>query len=588
MDNSIFTKLIGTLAVILLVAAFIGGSDILTRFMDTDKKWKFSIIFGVLGGLFGAYGNISGFNFKGAVVSVRDIGPMLSGFVGGPIGGLIAGLLAGLHRLTFGGITANACVVATCCIGIASGLISTKCNRVIRKPYASFLLGFFSEVFHLGVVLIMVKPFETALDIVKQIAVPFVLINAVGFALMVSIITYTERQRTLVVEKGRLQSELEVANVIQRSLLPVINADYPGRKEIDISAFMEAAKEVGGDFYDVFFLDSTHIAIEIGDVSGKGVPAALFMATAKTILQNCIRDIPDLAGAVTTANNILCSRNEADMFVTLWVGALDLTNGEMTYVCAGHNPPVIVGKDGPQYLKAKSGLILAGMDGVKYRENRTTLNKGDFICLYTDGITEANNTEEKLFGEDRLLACFNETGSLTAEEILMKVKQSVRDFAGDAPQFDDMTMIGFRYCGPEEKDGSELIIEAKTENLDEVLGFVDGLLESAEWPMKSQMQIDVAVEELFVNIAHYAYAPGTGTATIRVNITENPLTAEITLIDSGTPYNPLEKEDPDITLSAEERAIGGLGIFMVKKSMDDIRYKYENGRNILTIIKSGV
>ena len=584
--DSIFTKLIGTLAVILLVSAFIGGSDLLSKFMDTEKKWKYSVFFGILGGLFGAYGNISGFNLKGAVVSVRDIGPMLSGFVGGPLGGLIAGLIAGIHRLTLGGITATACVVATCCIGLISGFVSLRWGRFVRKPYIAFLLGFFSEVFHLCVVLVMVKPFATALDIVKQIAIPFVLINAVGFALMVTIITYTERQRTLVAEKSRLQSELEVATVIQKSLLPVIEESYPGRREVDVSAFMETAKEVGGDFYDLFFTDSNHIVFVIGDVSGKGIPAALFMATAKTILQNCIRDIPNLSEAVTVANNALCARNEADMFVTVWVCSLDLTTGEMVYISAGHNPPVIVSGNKPEYLKSKNGFVLAGMEGVKYRENRINLSKGGFVFLYTDGITEANNGSSELFGEERLLECFSGAENLSAEQLLNGVRESVAGFVGEAPQFDDMTMLGFRFKGPAEAEDSGLTIEAKTDNLDKVLGYVDGFLEKAGCPMKTQMQIDVAVEEIFVNIANYAYSPGIGSATIRFEKQDDSGTAQIIFIDSGIPYNPLEKEDPDTTLSAEEREIGGLGIFMVKKSMDDVQYRYENGQNILTLKKN--
>lgn len=583
--ESIFSKLIGTLAVILLVAAFIGGSDILSRFMDTQKKWKYSIVFGILGGLFGAYGNISGFNLNGAVISVRDIGPMLSGFMGGPIGGVIAGMIAGLHRLTFGGITAKACIVATCLIGFLSGLISLKGKSLRNKPHIAFIFGAMSEALHLGIVLIMVKPFETAFEIVRQIAIPFILINSVGFALMVTIISYTEKQKFLVSEKSRLQSELEVATVIQHSLLPVINEKYPGRDEVDVSAFMEAAKEVGGDFYDIFFIDSNRIVIEIGDVSGKGIPAALFMATAKITLQNCIRDIPGLSEAVNIANNVLCSRNEAEMFVTLWVGVLDITTGELTYVSAGHNPPVTVIDGEPKYLKAKSGFVLAGMEGIRYKENCITLKKGDAVCLYTDGITEANNSDGQLFGEDNLLKCFGESGYSSSGEIMNHIKQSVNSFVGKAPQFDDMTMLCFIYKGAKDAGENELTLEATKDNLEKVLAFVDKLLEENNCPPKAQMQIDLAVEELYVNIANYAYAPGTGSATIRVGFDGEPLCAQITLIDGGVQYNPLEKPDPDITLPAEERQIGGLGIFMVKKSMDDMQYRYENRNNITTIKK---
>ena len=439
--EAFFSKMIGTLAVILVVSASIGGSDLLLKFQNEKRKWQYPLIVGLLGGVFGIYGNISGVTLNGAVVSVRDIGPMLAGFTGGPLGGLIAGAIAGVHRLTMGGITAKACVVATCCIGTICGLILNRWHRVREKPLYALLVGALMEVFHLCVVLAMVRPFTAALDIVKQIAIPFVLVNAVGFAMMISIITSTERQRTLIVERSRMQSELEVANVIQNSLLPTINDRYPGRKELDVGAFMEAAKTVGGDFYDAFFVDSDRLAFVIGDVSGKGVPAALFMASAKMVIQNCVRDVGSLAAAVETANHVLCARNDAEMFVTVWVGILDLRNKELTYVSAGHNPPVRVSGGEATFLNGKRGFVLAGMDGMKYRENTAQLQKGDVILLYTDGIVEAETAAHALYGDERLLACMGSAGERGAEEIVKAVKASVDAFVQGNSQFDDMTML---------------------------------------------------------------------------------------------------------------------------------------------------
>ena len=443
-SNIFFSKMVGTLAVILVISAFIGGSDLLLKFMDEKRNWKYSLIAGALGGVFGVYGNIAGVNFNGAVVSVRDIGPMIAGFTGGPIGGLLAGIIAGVHRLAMGGITAQACVVATCSIGLICGFISQKYRNIVEKPGWAFVIGTIMEMFHLSIVLVMVKPFETALGIVKQIAIPFIPVNAIGFTMMILIITYTEKQRKLTLERSRMQSELEVANVIQHSLLPVISDSYPGRKEIDVSGFMEAAKEVGGDFYDLFFVDSNRIAFVIGDVSGKGVPAALFMASSKIILQNCIRDIPDLSTAVETANHVLCERNEADMFVTAWVGVLNLTTFEVEYVSAGHNPPALISDNKADFLKIKNGFVLAGMDGVKYKKYTAQLKQGDTVILYTDGIVEAETSEHELFGDDRLLECLNGKGDSDAETIADTVKTSVNTFVGGNSQFDDMTLLCFK------------------------------------------------------------------------------------------------------------------------------------------------
>ena len=442
--SAMFSKMIGTLAVILIISAIFGTSDIISKLIKNKKKWMYSLITGILGGAFGIYGNISGFNLNGAVISVRDIGPMLAGFTGGPLGGLIAGAIAGLHRLSMGGITAQACVVATCCIGLICGVLSHKWHKVIAKPHFALLLSACMEAFHLCIVLIMVKPFATALEIVRQIALPFIVVNALGFMIMIAIINYTERQRQLAVERSRLQSELEIATTIQHSLLPRITEDYPGVKELDISASMEAAKEVGGDFYDIFYVDSTHLAFVIGDVSGKGVPAALFMATAKITLQNCIRDIPDLSEALASANNVLCQRNEAEMFVTLWVGIYDLTQETLTFVSAGHNPPVLLHNGTASYLKVKNSFVLAGMENMKYTKHCIPFAQGDVLYLYTDGVTEADDKGNRAFGEERLLDCFAGKGDSSPAEIIAHVRESVEAFIKGNRQFDDMTMLCFK------------------------------------------------------------------------------------------------------------------------------------------------
>ncbi len=440
-----FSRMIGTAAVILVVASFIGISDVVSDLRDSNKKWLYYIITGVLGGVLGMYGNISGFELDGAVISVRDIGPMFAGFIGGPIGGLIAGIIAGLHRFTMGGVTANACIVATVSIGLICGFVSIKWHKYIKKTALALILGALMEVFHLCVVLIMVKPFETAAGIVRAIAIPFITVNALGFALMIIIINYTEKQHNFALERSRLKSELEVANVIQHSLLPMIGDEYPGCKNVEVSGSMDAAKEVGGDFYDVFYVDPAHLAFVIGDVSGKGVPAALFMASSKIILQNCIRDIPSISDAVTAANNALCARNEAGMFVTLWVGILDFKSGELKFVSAGHNPPVLLRKDEPEFLKCKNGFVLGGMEGIKYRENTAEIQDGDILYLYTDGVTEAEDHEHNLFGDERLLGCLKGRSNSTSSDILANVKTEIDAFVKGNSQFDDITMLCFKW-----------------------------------------------------------------------------------------------------------------------------------------------
>ncbi len=440
-----FSRLIGTLAVILLVAAFAGSTQLVKNNIGRKKTWKVIIITGLFGGLFGIYGNISGFALNGAVISVRDIGPMLAGFIGGPVSGVISGAIAGIHRLTMGGITAVACVVATCLIGLLCGILSIACPGVLKKYHWTLLIGVGMEALHLCIVLLIVKPYSAAFDIVRQIALPFVSVNAVGIASMMGIIHFIEKQQALSLERERLKSELEVASVIQHSLLPSLTDKYPGRPEIAVSGSMEAAKEVGGDFYDVFFVGSDKIAFLIGDVSGKGVPAALFMASAKIILQNCIRDNQSLSDALFTANKVLYEKNEADMFVTVWAGVLDLQNGNLTYVSAGHNPPVLIRGGNTEFLKTKNGFVLAGLGNVKYKEADLQLMEGDTLFLYTDGVTEASTKENELYGNDRLLACLAECTGAGVQAVLESVKESVDGFVQDNEQFDDITMLCLKW-----------------------------------------------------------------------------------------------------------------------------------------------
>ncbi len=451
-----FTNMIGTLSVILLIAAFIGGSDVLAKLFGSQKGVKYALVMGVMGGIFGIYGTMSGIELRGAIISVRDIGPMLAGFTGGPIGGLVAGVIAGLHRFLVGSratetaVTVTyACIIATVCIGLMCGLLSNKFRSRLIKPWWAFLIGVVMEVFHLSLVLLIVKPFDAALDIVKTIALPFILVNALGFTLMISMIVYIEKQREITLERSRLKTELEVATVIQHSLLPPITEKYPGRSEVAIAASMDPAKEVGGDFYDVFFVDKDRLAVVVADVSGKGIPAALFMATAKTTLQNCVRDYPSLSEAVSTANESLCSNNTAEMFVTAWIGVLELTTGRLSFICAGHNPPVLVSGGKAEYIKQRSGFVLAGMEGVRYRELSLDLKKGDKLFLYTDGVTEAENSAHELLGEDRLAACLEECASATPQDTLSAAKAAIDRHVNGFEQFDDITMLCISFIGSE-------------------------------------------------------------------------------------------------------------------------------------------
>ena len=346
---------------------------------------------------------------------------------------------------------------------------------------------------------------------------------------------YIRNLTAVTAEKERIGAELDVARHIQSSMLPCIFPAFPARLEFDIYASMDPAREVGGDFYDFFMVDQRHLAVVVADVSGKGVPAALFMVIGKTLIKDHTQPGEDLGQVFTKVNELLCESNSEGLFITAFEGVLDLATGDFTYVNAGHEIPYLYRKgEGFVPHKIRPGFVLAGMEGMKYHAGSIRLQEGDKIFQYTDGVTEAMDQAGSLYGSQRLV---------------------------------------------------EVLNRATVENIGAVTEFVNRQLEECGCSPKARMQIDIAIDELFGNIAHYAYRPQVGPATVRVEVLREPLAVVITFIDHGVPYDPLAKSDPDITLPAEQREVGGLGIYIVKKSMDEITYEYKNGQNILRIKK---
>lgn len=259
------------------------------------------------------------------------------------------------------------------------------------------------------------------------------------------IYSYIEYLTAVTAEKERIGAELNVATHIQASMLPCIFPAFPEREEFDIYASMQPAKEVGGDFYDFFLVDENHLAIVIADVSGKGVPAALFMVIAKTLIKNHTQNKENPADVFTFVNTQLCENNEEGMFVTAWMGVMNIVTGEFIYVNAGHNPPLLKRRTGAfEYMKTRPGFVLAGIEGMKYKQNEMRLEPGDILYLYTDGVTEATDTYDQLYGEDRLKAVLDRNADQPLDGILSCMKEDIDSFVKGAPQFDDITMLMLR------------------------------------------------------------------------------------------------------------------------------------------------
>ena len=258
--------------------------------------------------------------------------------------------------------------------------------------------------------------------------------------------SYITNLTAVIAEKERIGAELDVATHIQSSMLPSIFPAFPERQEFDIYATMDPAKEVGGDFYDFFMIDDRHLAVVMADVSGKGVPAALFMVIGKTLIKDHTLPGVDLSDVFSQVNNILCESNSEDLFITAFEGVLDLETGDFRFVNAGHEPPFICRADSRfELYKIKPGFVLAGMEGIRYKGGSFTLSPGDKLFLYTDGVTEATNEAEALYGMGRLEEALNRTADQTPDRILPAIKADIDAFVGNAPQFDDITMLCITY-----------------------------------------------------------------------------------------------------------------------------------------------
>ena len=376
--------------------------------------------------------------------------------------------------------------------------------------------------------------------------------------------------------REQTERELKMATDIQTSAMPSVFPPFPDETAFDVYAGMKTAKEVGGDFYDFYFTDSKTVTFLVADVSGKGVPAAMFMMRAKTLLKSAAQTGKPLADVVAETNDALCEGNEAAMFVTAWVGQLDVTTGRVAYVNAGHNPPAVCRGGETAYLRdARPGLVLGAMAGVSYPCHELTLAPGDAIYLYTDGITEQPDASGALFGEARLLDILK-AAPARQQDLLEKVLAAVAAYAGAVEQADDCTQLALRYRGCAES--VEHVYKPTMEDLKRATADLEAAL--SDVPLKQQMTLMVAADEIFANIVRYS---GATSWSLRVELSRHPDSVRLVFTDDGAPFDPLAKRDPDTTLSAEERTVGGMGILIVKKTMSPVTYSRRCGHNVLTM-----
>jgi sigma-B regulation protein RsbU (phosphoserine phosphatase) len=385
-------------------------------------------------------------------------------------------------------------------------------------------------------------------------------------------------------QKDRMQQELNVGRDIQLAMVPKV---FPVSDDYSLHAVLEPCREVGGDFYDAFVVNEENICFSVGDVSGKGVPAALFMAMAKTLIKSRASSDLSTASIVTHINDELSKNNEGCLFVTLFVCIFNVRTGELLTTNAGHNPPYLKHADGSiTTLSARDGMVVAAMEGIAYTENRLQLNKGDTLLLYTDGITEADNINQEFFGDDRLEKLFLEHHFESMEELTNYIVETTHAFEGMNRQADDITVLAFHYAG--QKAAAEQDFEIEIGNdLQAIERVTEQFMEFArenDIVSKAITPVCMALDDLLANIISYGYDDDSlHLISIKVSLVRDSVVVVIT--DDGLPFNPFTREGPDTDLSLEEREIGGLGILLVKNVIDETYYKRHVDKNVITLVK---
>ena len=418
-------------------------SDVLGKQFNYKSQIIVILLFGGLS-IFGTYGGIT--LRSGGIANIRDLGPMVAGLVGGPFIGLGAGLMGGLHRYFLGGFVAVPCCLATVMAGLLGGVIYHLHKKEFPAVWQATLFGAGMELLHMGLVLLIARPFAQALALVKDIIIPMTGANAVGIAIFALIIRNLIIERQTAVEKEKYRRELEhkefeieTARRIQESFLPESTPRLDG---FDLAAVCLPALEVGGDFYDFIPIAQDKWGFVIADVSGKGFPAALFMALSRMCVRANAMGKPNASEAIRIANNLISQDARSGMFVTMFYALLDLKHKRLNYINAGHNPPLLFqgNAGGVTLLKAK-GIALGVLDDVNLEEVWLDLGMDDTVVLYTDGVTEAINKKEEPFGLERLIKLITQNKNLSAQSLVDKIKGEVTAFSQGQSQFDDITLV---------------------------------------------------------------------------------------------------------------------------------------------------
>jgi sigma-B regulation protein RsbU (phosphoserine phosphatase) len=387
--------------------------------------------------------------------------------------------------------------------------------------------------------------------------------------------------------RDRMEGELNIAADIQMSMLPLEFPAFPERREFSIHAMLQPAREVGGDFYDFFLIDHDHLCFCVGDVSDKGVPAALFMAVTKTLIGSHAASDWSPASIMTAVNRELCVHNESSMFVTIFLCILDLRTGEIVYTNAGHNPPYIKTADGDLItLDQRHGMVAGAVAGIAYGEDRRLLSPGDYMILFTDGVTEAMSPNQELYSDEALERLLGESTMVGTEQGVKLVYDSVVAHQDIATQSDDITIliVAFDETSDMETARLEIAVVNTLKDIGAALASLGDFAKANDVGDDIRRTVLLTVDDLLNNIVSYAYEDE-DIHHISVVVKLSSSRVSVSLSDDGIPFNPFGAEVPNTSTPLEGREEGGLGIHLVRSLMDEYDYERRAGQNIVTIAK---
>jgi len=443
----LLSAVINTACVMAVVAYILARTRFSSGLMDKTLSFRSQLFLIMLCGAFTLYGATNAIPVAGGFVALGHIGQIVGGLLAGPLVGAGVGLISAGYRCTLGGFSVVPAALAALLAGVMAGLYCWWKKESRVGPAEAAVLTVLIEVIASGLSFLLIPDFNQALQLEKKARLPMIVGHALAVAVFILIIKNITEERRTREEKERIESELMVARNIQRSMVPMTFPPFPNVPEFDIYAVLEPAREVGGDLYDFFFTDEDNFCFVIGDVSGKGVPAALFMAATRTLLKAQVDKGKNIEDIIAKVNNELCRGNDASMFITMFCGILNIKTGEVFFSNGGHNPPYISRSGALEMVNGARSMALGCMEDIPYCRGSLVMEKGDTLVLYTDGVTEAMNHGKELFLEKRLELSIKRSTDSSPREVILNILEDVTGFVGGAEQSDDITILALTYRG---------------------------------------------------------------------------------------------------------------------------------------------